>query len=78
MYLVPPMPNRTPAQEHAMAKTSAFYTVDRSGPASVQDVMRAQGLCELRAKKALEDLVKDGKVFKAGTLYYAKRPVPQL
>lgn len=59
-----------------MAKHSAYVTVEQHGPASVDDVMREQGLCEIRAKKALEDLVKDGKVFKVEGLYYAKRPVP--
>lgn len=65
---------RTAAEEHAMAKTSALYTVERLGSATVQDVMRGQGLCEIRAKKALEDLCRDGRVSKHGDQY---RFVPQ-
>lgn len=68
---------RTAFDEHVMAKTSAYDTVEHHGPASVGDIVREQGLCELRAKKALEDLVAEGRVFKVGTLYYAKRPVPR-
>lgn len=60
-----------------MAKRSAYYTVEKHrGPVTTRDVMQEQGLCEIRAKKALEDLVAEGKLFKVDGLYYTKRPVP--
>jgi len=61
---------RTPAQEHQMAMVSAYSTVQTKGQATVAEVCRNQGLVEIRAKKALEDLVKAKKLRKSGRLYY--------
>lgn len=63
---------RTPEEEAEMAKVSAFYVVERSTPlkmASVEGVMRKSGLDREHAEKALEGLVKDGKLEK---LYQVK------
>lgn len=57
---------RTPAQEHALAKRSALASVERFGKATLAQVVNDQGLCEIRAKKALEDLVADGRLRKVG------------
>ena len=48
---------------------SAYSTVQRHGRASVADVCREQGLVQIRAKKALEDLVKAKKLRRLGKLY---------
>jgi len=60
---------RTPFQEHQMAMVSAYATVQRHGEATVADVCREQGLVEIRAKKALEDLVKAKKLRRVANLY---------
>lgn len=51
---------RTPAEEHMMARTSAKYAVERLGPLTLAQVMKKTGLCEIRAKRALEELVEKG------------------
>jgi hypothetical protein len=63
------MVERSVAEEHQMACWSALCTVRSLGRATVEDVMRQQGLVEIRAKRALEDLVRDGKVRKEGGNY---------
>lgn len=59
-----------------MAMRSAMYMVEHDGPVSLRQVIGGTGLVEIRAKKALEDLVREGKVFKVGFMYYSKRMVP--
>jgi len=61
-------------EEHWGAMNSAFYTVQRLGQATVQDVMTQQGLCEIRAKKALEDLFHAGRVRKINRRYVLPTP----
>jgi predicted DNA-binding transcriptional regulator len=63
------MLKRTAEDEHAGARNSAYYTVKRLGRARVADIMREQGICELRAKLALEQLVKRGRVRRCGWAY---------
>lgn len=70
------MRERPVAEQHKMAMYSAMCALSESGPASLQDIMSRTGLVEIRAKKALEDLVKAGQAFKAGPMYYAKRTIP--
>lgn len=70
---------RTTAEEYRMAQISAYHTVEQIGRqhgrgATVDDVVQHQGLCEIRAKKALEDLVRAGRLRKAGPNTY-RRPV---
>lgn len=55
---------RKPAEEHMMARTSTKYVVERHGPLALAEVMRKTGLCEIRAKKALEELVDKGVLVK--------------
>jgi len=64
----------TAAQEHQMAMVSAYATVQRHGKATVTDVCREQGLVEIRAKKALEDLVKAKKATRTGKFYHIADP----
>jgi len=52
-----------------MAMASAYATVQKHGRASVADVCREQGLVEIRAKKALEDLVEAKKLVRSGGTY---------
>lgn len=47
---------RTPAEEHRMAQYSALHVVQKYSPATLKDVIRYSGLCEIRAQKALKDL----------------------
>lgn len=60
---------RTPAEEHAMAEVSAFYVVQSYGAVTLKEVVRHSGLCEIRAKKALEDLTKAGKLLRRNAIY---------
>jgi hypothetical protein len=64
---------KSPAQIREMAMTSALWTVRNLGTASVRDVMHQQGLAELNAKRALEDLVhadRCGVSFRSGVCWY--------
>jgi hypothetical protein len=60
---------RTASEEHFMARTSAKYVVERHGPLTLAEVMRKTGLCEIRAKKALEDLVASNVLIKKDWKY---------
>jgi len=60
---------RSLEQAHVMARTSALYTVKRLGKATRKDVSQQQGVAELCAKKALEDLVRQGTLVKRGIFY---------
>lgn len=60
-----------------MAQTSALYTVQRHPGATVRDVMKTQGLVEIRAAKALADLVKAKKVVRVGDKHYLPNDVPR-
>lgn len=64
------MVERTPAEQHRMARSSALHTVRSLGRATVADVVQQQGLVEIRAKRALEDLVTEGKIRKEGREYF--------
>ncbi len=63
---------RTPAEEHRMAEVSALYVVEQNGVVDLRQVMRSSGLCEIRAKKALEDLTKAKVLERRGALYLLK------
>lgn len=56
-----------------MARHSALSTVRDLGRVTTWDVMRTQGLCEIRARKALMDLVALGVVIKNGPYFEEKR-----
>ena len=66
------MKQRTAAEEHELAQHSALHTVRSLGRATVTDVVNQQGLAELRAKRALEDLLASGQVTKDGRYYVSK------
>ena len=55
-----------------MAETSALYVVERKGPSTLEDVQRGSGLCETRAKAALEDLVRAGKLIHQKEYYFLR------
>lgn len=63
-------------KQHAMAKTSALHTVCDLGSASVADVVQRQGLVEIRAKLALEQLVTDGILMRRQDGRYQLRRAP--
>jgi hypothetical protein len=70
------MIDRAVAKEHSMARVSAYETVRWLGVATMKDVMQYQGLCEIRAKRALEELVDDGTLMKDGHRYRVRKPWP--
>ena len=61
---------REPAEEHQMAQTSAYYVLQTHGTANLDMVCRYTGLVEIRAKKALEDLVESGMAVKVMPVSY--------
>lgn len=67
---------QTTAKEHSLARVSAYHTVRWLGVATVHDVVHHMGLCEIRAKRALEELVFDGTLKKDGAKYRIQKPWP--
>lgn len=67
---------RTASEEHWMAQQSALYTVERTPGATLQDVMKQQGLCEIRAALALSDLVRHKKVVRIENRHYLPKDAP--
>jgi predicted transcriptional regulator len=56
-------------KEHRMARDSALYVVQRFQPTTLQEVIRKTGLAEIRAARALSELVKKGSIEKHGKRY---------
>lgn len=47
----------TVADEHERARTSAFNVVFKNAPVRLADVIRLSGLVEIRAQRALKELL---------------------
>jgi hypothetical protein len=60
---------QTIAREHEQARTSAFYAVSRNSPVRLADVVRISGLVEIRAQRALKELVDQKFIRKSGNFF---------
>ena len=64
----------SPKEEHEKARRAALHLVKMRGSATMRALMEKTGLAEILAKKALEDLVKTGVLFKVGRTYRMRAP----